>query len=147
MGLNEIEEVDNEGMRAFMRALLEDVQALEAMMAQEDLFESEVRRIGAEQEMFLVDRSLRPANRAPVLLERLPAASFAAELGQFNLEANLSPAGAGGATACPSSRTELRRSRAVRPGPRPKREVNSPVICMTGILPTLEKTRPVSWSR
>jgi CBS domain-containing protein/gamma-glutamylcysteine synthetase len=81
---------DPESMRNFMRALLEDVRALERMLAGE-MFETGIRRIGAEQEMFLVDRGLRPANRSLTLLEELPRTSFTTELGQFNLELNLTP--------------------------------------------------------
>jgi len=81
---------DPESMRAFMRALLEDVRALERMLDGE-MFETGIRRIGAEQEMFLVDRGLRPANRALTLLEELPRSAFTTELGQFNLELNLTP--------------------------------------------------------
>jgi CBS domain-containing protein/gamma-glutamylcysteine synthetase len=81
---------DPESMRAFMRALLEDVRALERML-QGEWFETGVRRIGAEQEMFLVDRGLRPANRALTLLDELPRNFFTTELGQFNLELNLTP--------------------------------------------------------
>jgi CBS domain-containing protein/gamma-glutamylcysteine synthetase len=81
---------DPESMRAFMRALLEDVRALERMLAGE-WFETGVRRIGAEQEMFLVDRGLRPANKSLTLLDELPRSSFTTELGQFNLELNLTP--------------------------------------------------------
>jgi len=81
---------DPESMRTFMRALLEDVRALEKMLDGE-MFETGIRRIGAEQEMFLVDRGLRPANRSLTLLEELPRSSFTTELGQFNLEVNLTP--------------------------------------------------------
>jgi gamma-glutamylcysteine synthetase len=84
------ERSDPESMRAFMRALLEDLRALEQMLAGE-WFETGVRRIGAEQEMFLVDRALRPANKVLTLLEELPRSAFTTELGQFNLELNLSP--------------------------------------------------------
>ena len=91
MGQHKIDEaVDAESLRGFMRALLEDVHALEAML-ERGLFESGVRRIGAEQEMFLVDRSLKPVNRALNVLERLGPGPFTTELGLFNLEANLSP--------------------------------------------------------
>jgi CBS domain-containing protein len=51
-----------------------------------------VRRFGCEQEMFLVDRSFRPAPVAVEVLERLkdhPA--FTTELARFNLEMNLEP--------------------------------------------------------
>jgi CBS domain-containing protein len=54
------EQANDEQHRAFMRALLDDVAALERLI-DEDRIESGVRRLGAEQEMFLVDRALRPA--------------------------------------------------------------------------------------
>jgi len=91
MGEQDIrDQANSEEMRTFMRALLEDVRALERMI-REEAFETGVRRIGAEQEMFLVDRGMRPTNRALAVLENLPRQWFTTELGQFNLEANLSP--------------------------------------------------------
>jgi hypothetical protein len=50
---------DAEAQRSFMRALLEDVRALERMI-NEGRIESGIRRIGAEQELFFVDRAMRP---------------------------------------------------------------------------------------
>ncbi len=82
--------VDDEQLRNFMKALLDDVVALETML-ETDCFESGVRRVGAEQEMFLVDRSLRPASVVTDVLERLTDPRFATELARFNLEANLTP--------------------------------------------------------
>ncbi len=126
---------DPESMRAFMRALLEDLRALERMLASGDWFETDVRRIGAEQEMFLVDRTLRPANRALALLEELPREAFTTELGQFNLELNLSPLAFQGDCLSRlerelSERLEQAREVAARHHAR---------LLLTGILPTLEK--------
>jgi CBS domain-containing protein/gamma-glutamyl:cysteine ligase YbdK (ATP-grasp superfamily) len=76
--------------QAFMRSLLADVAALEQMI-ETGRIESGVRLIGAEQEMFLIDRAMRPA---PVALEVLKNANdrrLTTELGKFNLEANLLP--------------------------------------------------------
>ena len=47
-----------EQLRAFMKAILADLHALERMLT-EDRFETGIRRIGAEQEMFLLDRAGR----------------------------------------------------------------------------------------
>ena len=58
---------DDQELRAFTRALLADVKALERMLAS-DVFETGVRRIGAEQEMFLVDAMMQPA---PVAMQIL----------------------------------------------------------------------------
>jgi hypothetical protein len=67
MGLQQINEgVDKADMRRFVKALLTDVHALERMI-DDGRIESGVRRIGAEQEMFLVDRAMQPAKLAQVL--------------------------------------------------------------------------------
>jgi CBS domain-containing protein len=76
--------------QAFMKALLTEVQALERML-DAGLIESGVRRIGAEQEMFLIDKAHKPANRALDILDVIDDDRFTHELGLFNLEANLSP--------------------------------------------------------
>ncbi len=81
---------DESRMRQFTKAVLNDLQALEKMIA-EGRMEEGVLRIGAEQEMFLVDSAMRPA---PLVLEVLDAAKDArltTEIGRFNIEANLTP--------------------------------------------------------
>ena len=83
-------ETEGESRRQFMRAILADLRALERMLA-EGRFETGVRRIGAEQEMFLVDRSFNPAPGALKLLDKLGDPHFTTELGLFNLELNLDP--------------------------------------------------------
>lgn len=83
-------EADGARRRAFMRRLLDDMRALEQIL-ERGLIETDVRRIGAEQEMFLIDRSWRPANAALRLLERVDDPRFTTELGLFNLELNLDP--------------------------------------------------------
>ncbi len=86
---------DEAERRAFMKALLGEVRAMEEML-DAGMFESGIRRIGAEQEMFLVDQAYRPAMTAMQLLEHLDDPRFTHELGLFNLEANLSPLRLGG---------------------------------------------------
>src|SRR5258708_39243485 len=76
--------------REFMHAILKDLRALERMLA-DGLFESGVRRIGAEQEMFLIDKTWAPARGALKLIERLKDPHYTTELGQFQLEANCDP--------------------------------------------------------
>ncbi len=91
MGAHDVDpQFDESKSRAFMKALLEDLRALEYMI-EAGRFETGVRRIGAEQEMFLVDRNLRPA---PISLEVLGHAKdsrLTTEIARFNLEANLTP--------------------------------------------------------
>ena len=77
-------------MREFTLAVLSDLDALEQML-DGGMIESGIRRIGAEQEMFLVDRSLHPA---PLVCEVIANANderLTTEIGKFNLEANLTP--------------------------------------------------------
>ncbi len=73
-----------------MRAVLADLRALERML-QEGRFEKGVRRIGAEQEMFLTDPAYVPAPGALKMLDRLKDPHFTTELGAFQLEMNASP--------------------------------------------------------
>ena len=91
MGEHNVEQqVDEQKAQAFMKALLEDLRAL-AFMLEDGRIESGVERIGAEQEMFLIDRYLRPA---PVSLEVLKSVAdkrLTTEIARFNLEANLTP--------------------------------------------------------
>jgi hypothetical protein len=91
IGTREInEKPDNEQIRLFTKALLDDLHAIERMI-NDGLIEADVRRIGAEQEMFLVDRAMHPAMKALDVLDRLNHPQFTTELGQFNMEVNLSP--------------------------------------------------------
>jgi CBS domain-containing protein len=78
-----------EQIRSFSKALLRDLRALERMLA-EGRIERGVRRIGAEQEMFLVDEGWHPSPTALRLMERLDG-PFATELALFNFEANVEP--------------------------------------------------------
>ena len=82
-------------LRAFMKAILADVHALERML-DEDRFETGIRRIGAEQEIFLLDRAGRAWNGAEQMMKALGHEQFTYELAQFNLECNLKPQVFGG---------------------------------------------------
>jgi len=91
MGEHNIEQhTDEKKAQAFMKALLEDLRAL-AFMLENDCVESGVTRIGAEQEMFLIDRYLRPAPVATEVLKHAADARLTTEIARFNLEANLTP--------------------------------------------------------
>ena len=84
------QDLEGEQRRRFTRSLLDDVQALERML-DEGLLESGIRRIGAEQELFLIDAAKRPAPISIDVLERLNNKAFTTELARFNLEFNLDP--------------------------------------------------------
>ena len=74
----------------FIKYLLNDIKALEYMIEQ-GMIEEGKRRIGAEQELCLVDNTWRPA---PIILDTLSKIKdkhFTTELAKFNLEINLDP--------------------------------------------------------
>ncbi len=77
-------------MQQFMRYLLKDIQALDRML-KEEWFESDITRIGAEQEMCLVDKNWKPIHINMEALEAIGDPMFTSELANFNLEANLNP--------------------------------------------------------
>src|ERR1043165_5045992 len=90
MGAHNVEEVDEKTSQAFMKALLEDLRALEFMIESNQI-ESGVTRIGAEQEMFLLDKNFRPAPLSSEILNLAHDARLTTEIARFNLEANLTP--------------------------------------------------------
>jgi CBS domain-containing protein len=120
--------------RAFTKALLRDFLALERMVA-EGAFETGVRRIGAEQEMFLVNEAWRPAVTALDVLERLDG-TFTSELAVYNLEANVEPRLLEG--RCFSD-LQRRVEELVAEARGAAAEVATD-IALTGILPTLSKS-------
>jgi CBS domain-containing protein/gamma-glutamyl:cysteine ligase YbdK (ATP-grasp superfamily) len=83
-------EYDDAQMRAFTLGVLNDLRALEHML-DSGMFEETARRIGAEQELFLVDSAMRPAGLAVEVIEQARDGRLTTEIGKFNLEANLTP--------------------------------------------------------
>ena len=77
-------------LRRFTQHLLADLRAFQQML-DDDMFESGVSRIGAEQELFLVDRYWRPASNSLEVLELIDDPRCTTELGRFNIEFNLDP--------------------------------------------------------
>src|SRR6185295_2418270 len=136
MGQHQVEQhVDETKAQAFMKALLEDLRAL-AFMLENGRVETGVTRIGAEQEMFLIDRYLRPA---PVSLEVLKQANdsrLTTEIARFNLEANLTPLELSG--DCFSLMEEELRE--VIELARERAATQNADILLSGILPTLQKS-------
>ncbi len=82
--------LDQGGLRRFTQSVIKDLQVLQDLL-RDQAIESGVHRVGAEQELFLVDADWQPANVADPLLKRLDHPSFTNELGRFNLEINLEP--------------------------------------------------------
>lgn len=81
---------DDAKVRAFTLAVLNDLHALQQML-DGGMFEEDARRIGAEQEMFLVDSAMRPAPLVVEVIEEARDGRLTTEIGKFNLEANLTP--------------------------------------------------------
>lgn len=125
---------DDEQLRTFMKKLLDDVVALEALL-ETDRFETGIRRVGAEQEMFLVDRSVRPASVVMEVLERANDPRLTTELARFNLEANLTPQ-VFSSSCLRRMEDELNEVLSVA---RDAARACGADILLTGILPTLRK--------
>jgi len=75
---------------SYTKQLLTDLRALEFML-NDEIIESEIRRIGAEQEVFLVDNNWSPAMLGDTILRKTKNPQYTSELGKFNLEMNLEP--------------------------------------------------------
>jgi CBS domain-containing protein len=88
---------DGAARAASAAAVADDLDALEALIDAGRLDDGPPR-LGAEQEMLLVDRHLRPAPVAALVLARLADRRFTAELARFNLEANATPRPLAGAS-------------------------------------------------
>ena len=128
-------DLEERKLQEFMRALLQDLRALEYMIENEKI-ETDVVRIGAEQEMFLVNQDLRPA---PVAIEVLQAAGderLTTEIAKFNLEANLTPLKLE-ANSLNLLETEL--SELLQTARQAARGVGADVL-LAGILPTLQQS-------
>jgi CBS domain-containing protein/gamma-glutamyl:cysteine ligase YbdK (ATP-grasp superfamily) len=136
MGNQQVQDgITGEQLRLFMRSLLDDLRALD-MMIEEGRIESDVRRIGAEQEMFLIGPGFRPAPLVMEMIEGLKDPHFTTELAQFNLETNMEPLSFGGRCL---SEMEERLSELVGKA-RDYAATLGAEIALVGILPTLRKS-------
>ncbi|MDQ3818497.1 MAG: CBS domain-containing protein [Acidobacteriota bacterium] len=134
MGQHEVyQATDEQKLKAYMKALLDDLRALEVMLETGRL-ESGVRRIGAEQEMFLVDRNLNPAPVAIDVLKNIDDSRLTTEIARFNLEANLTPQEWRGDCL---SRMHKELDEVIRVARIGARGCGADVL-LTGILPTLQ---------
>ena len=126
-------EYDEMQMRAFTRAVLNDLQAVEQMF-ESGLIEEDVRRIGAEQEMFLVDSSLHPAPIVTEVMNEAKDGRLTTEIGRFNLEANLTPRTFSG-SSLRDMETELNEIMGVVRSAAGKFDSS---VLLAGILPTIQ---------
>jgi CBS domain-containing protein len=121
--------------RVFMKRLLNDLRALEKMI-DDGVIQSGVRRVGAEQELFLVDRGGRPAGIAMEVLEKVDDPHFTTELGLFNLEINIEPSTFGGDCL---RRMEQQLTLYLAKVREAARSLGADIV-LTGILPTIRKS-------
>ncbi|HET9888267.1 MAG TPA: hypothetical protein VFR10_12235, partial [bacterium] len=123
-------------LRQFMKHLLNDVRALEKMI-EEGMIEKGIRRIGAEQELCLVDRNgWGPAPVAESVLKSLDERVFTPEVGRFNVEFNVEPLRFGG--NCLSQLEKVLNERIEEA--RGAANDGGWDVVMTGILPTIQKS-------
>ncbi len=130
--LNVVAASDPQLVRRFMQSLLNDLRALDIML-EKGMIESGVQRIGAEQELCLVDRFFRPA---PLILDVLTALNdpdFTTELAKFNIEFNLDPVDFTG-NCFSALETQLKENLAKLEAV--ARQFDAGII-LTGILPTV----------
>lgn len=127
---------DQNQMTAFVKQLLNDIEALDYML-ENDWFESGITRIGAEQEMCMVEKnSFKPA---PIAIKALKAMKdypwVETELAKFNLETNLMPRVFKGNALRQMEKENLGNLKKIAAT---LNTMNADLI-LTGILPTLRK--------
>lgn len=81
---------DNEQVQKFMKHVLRDMRALKTML-EGDWFETDTIRIGAEQELCLVDGHRKVFPKSLEVLEALGEGNYTTEFARFNLEINMNP--------------------------------------------------------
>lgn len=128
-------ETDENRMRHFTKAVLNDLQALEKMLADGQMEENALR-IGAEQEMFLVDSAMHPAPLVFEVLEKAKDERLTTEIGRFNIEANLTPLDFSGDCL---SKLENELNEVVGVVKKAAGEFNADAV-LCGILPTIQQS-------
>jgi CBS domain-containing protein len=137
MGEEKVKLASSQGkneMRNFVRQLLNDVEAFEYML-DNNWFEDDIKCIGAEQELCLINKHYKPAYKAMDILKDFHPEWLTTELAQFNLELNLSPQVFEGA-AFSKMEAELRFNLNQVDEVAAKHDTR---ILLTGILPSLRK--------
>jgi CBS domain-containing protein len=138
MGFQKVNTIDSKNeMLHFVRSLLDDVQAFEYMLENE-WFESNITRIGAEQEMCLVhNKTFKPAMINMEVLAKLGDDKpwCVTELAKFNLETNLNPREFSGDCLSQLEAENLRYLAIIQ---KVLDEFDASII-LCGILPTLRK--------
>jgi CBS domain-containing protein/gamma-glutamylcysteine synthetase len=126
---------DNEQVQNFMKHVLRDLRALKQML-EDDWIETDPIRIGAEQELCLVDQNVKAFPKSGEVLDRLGKGNnYTTEFAKFNLEINMDPL-----TFKDNCLSEMENNlqRDVEHVRKTVRELGGDIL-LTGILPTIRK--------
>ena len=136
MGNQEItSDSGSEEIQNFTRAIITDLLALDQMLKAE-MFETGIRRIGAEQEMAIVDANYCPDPKSKEILSAISDPRFTTELARFNLELNATPR-----TLSESCFKDMHSEICELIGvARKSAALTNSDIVLTGILPTLRRS-------
>jgi CBS domain-containing protein/gamma-glutamylcysteine synthetase len=139
MGESKVKLADSqEEVQRFMKYVLKDLRALDRMLEEGDWFESDPIRIGAEQELCLVNKQAKAWPHAMEIMDKLQsegAKGFTTEFAKFNLEINLEPLEFTG--SCLSSMEQNLQQKVDKV--RAVTEDMGGEILLAGILPTIRK--------
>jgi len=95
MGESRVKLADSqEEVQRFMKYVLKDLRALDRMLSEGGWFETDPIRIGAEQEMCLVDKQAKAWPHSMEVLENIEGEDkdqYTTEFAKFNLEINMKP--------------------------------------------------------
>ena len=118
--------------QVFTKNILDDLTALEQLI-DENQFESDIKRIGAEQELGLVGKDWYPTMNYDKILAEVNDPHFTTELGRFNIEINLNPIEFKGSCF---SKMHMQLNTLVNKA-RKAAKKNETHIILTGIIPTI----------
>jgi len=121
--------------KKFIFHLLSDIEAFEQMV-KNGTFEKGIQRIGAEQELCILNKSCRPSFNALKILDKINDPHFTTELALFNLEINLDPFEL---TKNCFSKIEEQLTTLLNKAHIAAAEIEDNKILLTGILPSLKK--------
>lgn len=123
---------DAETRRRHTQHVLHDLKAFRIML-ERGMFEDDIQRIGAEQELCFIDQSWRPSPIYDKVLAAIDDPHFTTEFLRFNMEINLDPVVFQGHCL---SQYELQLQRYLDQAEAAARQFGAHVI-LTGILPTI----------
>lgn len=133
MGEQSVKSIADRKERAiFLRHILHDLDALDRMI-EEQKFEKGIQRIGAEQELCVVNRNWEPSDQALSVMDAVNEGHFAPELAKYNMEINLDPFTLDD-DCFSKAEAQLRHLLALAEDEAKSRGLN---VILTGILPTI----------